>query len=160
MKSLPFILMVAMVLLLTTCRDGSTGPDDHSAISFAGYSTACLDHSVAKLLGLDSLKYVFNDSLVIDYFTERDCSDGCPFAPGYAVKEDTLALVIADTLLGGANCVCDYRVHFALSNLPLDHYVVRGYLSRVAIDPTLPYSPFRHVTYYDTVSFGDVYRTR
>ena len=136
MKPLSFMLMTEMDLLLATCREGSPRPDDHSAISFAGYSTACLDHGVAKLLGLDSLKYVFNHSLVIGYFTEPDCSDGYPFAPGNAVKEDTLALFIADTLLGGANCVCDYRVHFALSNLPLDHYVVRGYLSRVDIDPT------------------------
>lgn len=160
MKSYTPFVLGASLLFLASCKEKVTGPETTIPIVFAGYSTQCLSHGIAKISSAGSFVYLFTDSLVIDDAETTSCSTTYPFAPGYALHPDTLTLVAADTLLASANCFCAYNVHFAFSNLPYDRYVVIRIRSWKEHDLTPPYSPYNYLTLYDTTYLGEVVRSR
>ncbi len=160
LKSFTPILLGASLLFCPSCKEKVTGPETSLPVVFSGYSTKCLSHGIAKMSFVDSLVYIFSDSLVIDDPETTSCSNTYPFAPGYNLRLDTLTLIIADTTLASANCFCGYNVHFAFSNLPDDRYTVVRIRSWKEHDLTPPYSPYKYVTMFDTTYLGEVFRSR
>ena len=161
MKIFNTILLGAILLYCSSCKEKSTAPETTADIVFSGYSTTCLSHGISKV-SVDSLVYSFTDSLVIDYLIEANC---CPnsnrFILGYGINLDTLTIQIADTGRSECNCVCSYNTHFVFSNLSDDHYFVRRIHSWREYYPVGYSDPDygKYTVGYDTTYLGEVFRS-
>jgi hypothetical protein len=156
----PFFLGT-ILLFCSSCKDKGTDPGTRPDVVFSATSSGCLGSGFSKIFTVDSMYYVFTDSLIINYSTATNCAnDSLRFTLGYATRNDTLTLLITDRASHNSNCLCGYLHRFAFSNLPNDHYVVRSIFSWKQADRTPPYDPFRLITVYDTTFIGDVFRTR
>lgn len=121
------IFLGSFILLLFSCKEKSTGPENQSPVSFTSQYSKCLSNALAKSNSVDSIfTYSFYDTLIIDFSVIVNCCpDSNRFSISYNRGSDTLGIAVADTARDLCNCVCLYMVHAEFSNLPNDHYIVR-----------------------------------
>jgi len=165
MKGINMILLGAIFLYSISCNEKALESVIDPNIEFSGYSTTCLHNGkISKIT--DSFTYNFSDSLIIDYLMLRGCNSGYPFKPGYSLFNDTLTLIIRDTIPNpdNVNCICNYNIHFSFLNLPKDHYYLNLISSWIKgtyhndISDTVNFGTFTFTTITNTKYLGEIYR--
>ena len=114
-------------VLLLSCKDRSTGPDNRAVVTFRSESSGCLSKVTPSTGAVDSsFAYSFHDSLLIDFSVTANC---CPDSGRFNISQfagsDTVVITVTDTAVNGCRCVCPYMIHAVFEHLPNDRYAVR-----------------------------------
>lgn len=86
----------------------------------------CQRAGLANAVTADScFAYQFEDDLKLEFCVIANC---CPdtnrFKLASVVRQDTIAIAVADTAARLCHCVCPYLIRAEFRGLPGDHYVV------------------------------------
>ncbi len=86
----------------------------------------CQRAGLARAATADScFAYQFEDDLKLEFCVIANC---CPdtnrFKLASEVRQDTIAIAVADTAARLCRCICPYLIRAEFRDLPEDHYVV------------------------------------
>lgn len=118
------IILLWIACIFFSCSDKSTGPENQQTALL--YQIAGCQHGgLAKSSLSDScFSYQFQKDLVIDFCASANCCpDSNRFRLSYGIRNDTIAVVVADTAANLCYCICGYIIHAEFRDLPLDEYL-------------------------------------
>lgn len=118
------LVLAALLCTFVGCFEHAVNPQPRPFAAVLYQVPGC-GAGLSKATPNDScFSYQFEKTLCVDFcLTGNCCPDSNRFALAYEIKNDTLAVTVADTAAVLCRCVCTYTIRFELDNLPLDRYV-------------------------------------
>lgn len=121
------ILLGCALLGVLSCSNQPTNSENGEAqVHGVLYQIpGCGGHGVAKTAVGDScFSYKFIQDLVVDFCVSANCCpDSNRFQFKHEIRNDTIAVAVADTAANLCRCVCNYVIHAEFSDLPRDRYI-------------------------------------
>ena len=117
-----FFFLIISVLIASWGCDKSVSParNANSITQMPG----CLSTLRASATPDSCFSYQFHDVLVVDFCATANC---CPdinrFSTEYLIRNDTIAVTIADTAAHLCRCTCTYNLHAEYSELTGNQYL-------------------------------------
>ncbi len=115
------ILIIVLMIMFCGCEK-SVSPGKNT--NFVTQTPGCLSTLHASATPESCFSYQFHDVLVVDFCASANC---CPdrnrFSSQYAIRNDTIAVTIADTAAHLCRCTCTYNLHAEFSELTGNQYL-------------------------------------
>ncbi len=114
-------LVIILMASFGACDKAITPEKSTSTIAQA---PGCLSTLRASATPDSCFSYQFHDVLVVDFCATANC---CPdinrFSSKHTIRNDTIAVTIADTAAPLCRCICTYNLHGEFSELPGNQYL-------------------------------------
>ncbi len=122
MKNSRGVLFLAGLTLFSLSCVKSTGPVYSELVA---YQVPGCRGSAGKVPSADScFSYRFDEILFVDLCARGNCCpDSNRFLIRTAVRQDTIVATVADTAAQSCRCMCEYSLHFELTDLPFPSYL-------------------------------------